>query len=479
MNQFRHSLWARLTALLLAMVCVLGLLPVSALATGADTIKLESFGMSGVSYTSPHLGTASLHQMYYDYGGTERIGFCATKGGGMGQSLIGQTWGNKTAISDPTVSMMMAYYYSHSTGVFTDRAEALGVNTIWDTTYTWYMNAWVQAIIWRYKQGSLSDPVVGCAEELMAVYNSLEGTHFSNIDEERDGASFRDRAQLVLDLGNQGVWGDCEVYEYSFTGAGSSTHPASSVQKVMIGDLIVESTSEKYTLIIKKVDATNPTKGLQGAEFHVQAENGSFSKDVVTGPDGTCTLKGLTANTYAVTETAPPPGGYQIDNPGPEYVVLPNGSSNTVTVTFTDTLPATGEGTIRKVDADDPTKGLAGAVIKITGVDNNFVGTYTTGAGGYLTDVPWEQIPVGSFTAEEVTPPEGYTKSPDPVKSNRLLYGMGKLILPWFLKTTARSKSGSLNWMIPIIPSPVRFSISFGTAKSLAPRPLKRMAALP
>ena len=115
----------------------------------------------------------------------------------MGQSLIGQTWGNKTAISDPTVSMMMAYYYSHSTGVFTDRAEALGVNTIWDTTYTWYMNAWVQAIIWRYKQGSLSDPVVGCAEELMAVYNSLEGTHFTSIDEERDGVSFRDRAQQI------------------------------------------------------------------------------------------------------------------------------------------------------------------------------------------------------------------------------------------------------------------------------------------
>ena len=415
MNQFRH-LRTRVTALLLAAVCVLGLFPVTALAAGTDTIKLESFGMSGVSYTSPQLGTASLHQMYYDYGGTSRIGFCGTKGGGMGQSLIGQTWGNKTAISDPTVSMMMAYYYSHSTGVFTDRAEALGVNTIWDTTYTWYMNAWVQAIIWRYKQGSLSDPVVGCAEELMAVYNSLEGTHFTSIDEERDGVSFRDRAQLVLDLGNQGVWGDCEVYEYSFTGAGSSTHPASSVQKVMIGDLAVQSTSERYTLIIKKVDATNPTKGLQGAEFHVQSENGAYAKDVTTGADGTCRLEGLTANTYAVTETAPPPGGYEIDNAGPEYVVLPNGSSNTVTVTFTDTPPATGEGTIRKVDADDPTKGLAGAVIKITGVDNNFVGTYTTGSGGYLTDVPWDQMPVGSFTAEEMTPPEGYTKSTDQSK---------------------------------------------------------------
>ena len=32
---------------------------------------------------------------------------------------------------------------------------------------------------------------------------------------------------------------------------------------------------DRARLIIKKVDSTNPTKGLQGAEFHVQAENGS------------------------------------------------------------------------------------------------------------------------------------------------------------------------------------------------------------
>ncbi len=84
-----------------------------------------------------------------------------------------------------------------------------------------------------------------------------------------------------------------------------------------------------------------------------------------------------------------------------------------MTVTFTDTPEITGEGTIRKVDADDPTKGLAGAVIKITGVDNDFTGTYTSGTGGYLTDIPWDTMPLGSYVAEEVTPPEGYTKSTD------------------------------------------------------------------
>ena len=425
MKKQAHFLWGRITAILLTLVCILGLLPLHVMAAG-DIIKLDSFGMSGVSYESAALGRCSLHQMYYVDGSKTTTGFCGTKGGGMGQSLIGQTWGHKTTISDSTVSMMMAYYYTHSTGVFTDQAEALGVNTIWDDGYTWYMNAWIQAIIWRYKQGSLSDPVVSCAEELMAVYNSLEGTHFTSIDDERDGSSFRARTQYIIDLGNQGVWGDCAVYEYTFTGAGSSTHPASSVQKVILGELSVEpGVQDNYSLIVKKVDSTNPTKGLQGAEFHVQAENGSFSRDVVTGPDGTYCLDGLTANTYAVTETKAP-DGYEIDNAGPEYVVLPNGNSNTVTVTFTDSPPQDGEGTIRKVDADDPTKGLAGAVIKITGVDNNFVGTYTTGAGGYLTDVPWKQMPVGSYTAEEMTPPEGYTKSPDQHKIKQAFVWDGK-----------------------------------------------------
>lgn len=167
MKRLRHSLKTRVTALLLALVCVLGLFPATAFAAGTDSIKLESFGMSGVSYQSASLGTCTLHQMYYDYGGKTTVGFCGTKGGGMGKSLIGQTWGNPQAISDPTVKMMMAYYYSHSTGTFTDEAHALGVDDVWGPEYTWYMNAWVQAIVWRYKAGSLGDPVTASAEELM------------------------------------------------------------------------------------------------------------------------------------------------------------------------------------------------------------------------------------------------------------------------------------------------------------------------
>ena len=233
------------------------------------------------------------------------------------------------------------------------------------------------------------------------------------------------------------TWGECEVYEYAYTGPGSSYHPSNDVQAVMVGKLDI--THEEYTLTVKKVDSTNPNKGLSGARFLVASENGAYSKEVVTGADGTATLYPLVAGTYAVTELEAP-AGYEIDNAGPQYVVLPSNGSTTVTVTFTDTPEITGEGSIRKVDADDPTKGLAGAVIKITGVDNGFTGTYVTGAGGYLTDVPWKDMPLGSYTAEEITPPEGYSLSPDVSKTKQTFVWDGKTDVALVFENDAKVK---------------------------------------
>ena len=404
----------RLISLLLMLVCMLGLLPSTAFAASPDTIVMEDCTHNGVYYESAALDTCWLHQMKFDYNGDTVMGFCADHGGGMGWSLEGHKWDSPQPVNDPTVKTMMAYFYAHSRGIFTDQARALGVDDVWSSDYTWTMNAWVQAIIWRHEQKTLAaDPAAACAEELMYVYNNLEHTNYTSIDDVVDGTSLRDRAQYILDLGAQGVWGDCDVYEYTYAGPGSTQHPAYDVQGIIIGDLSV--TREYYELTVKKVDATNPSKGLPGARFLVQSSNGAYSQEVVTGADGTYTLTHLEADTYSVVELDPPEG-YQIDNPGPQYVVLPTENGKTVTVTFTDTPEITGEGSIRKVDADDPTKGLAGAVIKIEGVDNDFTGTYITGAGGYLEDVPWDAMPIGSFVASEVTPPNGYTTSSDPSK---------------------------------------------------------------
>ena len=119
--------------------------------------------------------------MQFNFNGDSVMGFCAEHGKGMGWSLEGHTWDDPKPVNDPTVQIMMAYFYAHSRGVFTDAAHSLGVDQVWDSDYTWNMNAWVQAIIWRYKAGLFSDPVVACAEELLQVYNNLYNTSYTGI----------------------------------------------------------------------------------------------------------------------------------------------------------------------------------------------------------------------------------------------------------------------------------------------------------
>lgn len=433
------KLGSRLLSMLLALLCVLGLFPTAAFAaeTTPSTIKLTNCTYNGTHYESPALGVCYMHQMRYDYDGDSVMGFCSEKGKGMGWSLEGHKWDKPEPISDPTVKNMMAYFYCHTSGVFTDQAISLGVAETWGPDYVWVMNAWVQAIVWRYKEGLFSDPATACAEELMYVHNNINGTNFKSIDDELEGWSFRDRALYILGLGEQGVWGDCDVYEYHYAGPGSSHHPANDVQAVLVGRLTI--TREKYDLTIKKVDTTNPNKGLAGAKFLVQSNNGTYSKEVVTGRDGTVIVGPLEAGTYSITELEAPEG-YEIDNAGPQYVVLPRDNGTEVVVTFMDTPVITRNGSIRKVDADDPTTGLPGAVIKIEGVDNSFVGTYTTGPGGYLTDVPWDTMPIGSYVATEVTPPTGYTTSSDPSKVRQEFHWDGKTDVSLVFENDAKVK---------------------------------------
>lgn len=261
-----HSLLTRMAAMLLVLVCMLGLLPTAALAADVpSTIKMDDCTYNSTHYDSPALGICYMHQMHYNYNGKSTMGFCSEKGKGMGWSLKGHTWNNPKSITDPTVTTMMAYFYAHSTGVFTDQAHALGVDTVWDSNYIWTMNAWTQAIVWRYKAGLLSDPATACAEELLCVYNNLYSSSYTSINDLLDGTSFYDRAKYILDLGAQGVWGECTVHEYTYAGPGSNYHPANDVQAVMVGELNV--THEKYSHTIKKVDSTNPTRACPGRGF--------------------------------------------------------------------------------------------------------------------------------------------------------------------------------------------------------------------
>ena len=191
MKKQTHSLRTRILSMLLVLVCVLGLFPGVALAASPDTIKLEDCTYNGVRYDSPALDVCYMHQMKFNVNGDNVMGFCSDKGAGMGWSLEGHTWDSPKPVNDPTVKTMMAYFYAHSRGIFTDQAHALGVDNVWDSDYVWVMNAWVQAVVWRYTENLFSDPLVACAEELIWVHNNQYGTNYSSIDELLDGISFR------------------------------------------------------------------------------------------------------------------------------------------------------------------------------------------------------------------------------------------------------------------------------------------------
>ena len=188
---------------------------------------------------------------------------------------------------------------------------------------------------------------------------------------------------------------------------------------MVIGNVEHNSTPESYSLTVKKVDATNTSLGLPGAAFHITKQGSTESWDVVTGSGGTYTLTNLSAGTYAITETSAP-DGYTIDNAGPDYVVLPSNGETSVTKVFTDTPTVTVSGSIRKVDRDNPSNGLAGATIAIQGVDNSFYGEYQTGAGGALEGLTWSSLTPGTYRAWEVSAPEGYSLDPSDVKTFRI-----------------------------------------------------------
>lgn len=376
------------------------------------------------TYNSPSFDKPLyLHIINMNVGGKTKVGFCAEHGKQLGYTLIGKKWGNPEPVTNSFIKMMIGYYYCMTDAKYmTDAYKAKFGSQLWtDQNMIRYHNAWIQALCWRALGQGAAIPSdaegqrVAIAKELMYIANAKNGTSYSDIYTDKYGTTtFYEKGCKVID--NPDCWPDVDVTLYHYIG-GNATSPDGkkhytndNTQAIMVATPRGEPTIDDYQIVVKKVDSSNPTKGLPGATFSltmVGSDDPSFPMTGVTGQDGTYTFKPLKAGTYQVTETEAPEG-YQIDNPGPYTVTLPMNGQKTVTVTATDTPITTSSGSIRKVDKDIPTMGLAGATIRITGIDNNFKYEGQTVAGGALTDVPWDTMPVGSYIAEEIGAPEGY-----------------------------------------------------------------------
>ena len=191
-----------------------------------------------------------------------------------------------------------------------------------------------------------------------------------------------------------------------------------------------EPTIDTVRLTVKKLEA-GTNKPMAGVTFKIENANdpAAFSVTRETGADGTITLTkeadNLSAGQYQITEEAVPEG-YVAQTASQLVTVLPGSSANSVFTFYNEPdIPNGGDGSIRKVDADNPTKGIAGAVIRITSVKlddgGSFVSEYTTGDGGYIpkSDLDFGKLPKGSYIAEEITPPEGYILSSDVSKAKQ------------------------------------------------------------
>lgn len=428
----RTKIGTRLLSLFLTAICVIGLIPTSAFAASSEsmpseiTLKKSDYFLDtdgSKTYNSPSFDKPLyLHIINMNVGGETKVGFCAEHGKQLGNTLIGKKWGNPEPVTNSFIKMMIGYYYCMTDAKYqTDAYKEKWGGALWtDQNMIRYHNAWIQALCWRALGQGAAIPSdaegqkVAIAKELMYIANAKNGTSYSDIYTDKYGTTtFYQKGEKVLD--NTDCWPDVDVTLYHYIG-GNATSPDGkkhytndNTQAIMVATP-KEPTSEKYQIVVKKVDSSNPTKGLAGAEFSLEmvgSDDPKFPMTGVTGQNGTLTFTNLKAGTYQVTETKAPED-YQIDNPGPYTVTLPTNGQKTVTVTATDTPITIASGSIRKVDKDRPTMGLAGATIRITGIDNNFKYEGQTVAGGALTDVPWDTMPVGSYVAEEIGAPEGY-----------------------------------------------------------------------
>lgn len=425
----RQKIGTRLLSLFLTAICVIGLIPTSAFAAPSGSMPseitlqksdyfLDTDGSK--TYNSPSFGEPLyLHIINMNVGGKTKVGFCAEHGKQLGNTLIGKKWGNPEPVTNSFIKMMIGYYYCMTDAKYqTDAYKEKWGGELWtDQNLIRYHNAWIQALCWRALGQGAAIPSdaegqkVAIAEELMYIANAKNGTSYSDIYTDKYGTTtFYQKGEKVLD--NTDCWPDVDVTLYHYIG-GNATSPDGkkhytndNTQAIMVATPSIP-TAESYQIVVKKVDSSNPTKGLSGATFSLTMVGSTKTLTGVTGQDGTYTFKNLKAGTYQVTETEAPEG-YQIDNPGPYAVTLPTNGQKTVTVTALDTPITLASGSIRKVDKDRPTMGLAGATIRITGIDNNFTYEGQTVEGGALTDVPWDTMPVGSYVAEEIGAPEGY-----------------------------------------------------------------------
>ena len=154
---------------------------------------------------------------------------------------------------------------------------------------------------------------------------------------------------------------------------------------------------KKPTLAIEKIDSITKQQ-LPGAVFEIAYKNGATIGRFTTDENGHIELPQIEPGLLVVLEISAP-AGYITTN-APQEVLLAAGETKTLTFENTPKSPVI----LKKVDAatGEP---LKGAKFRLTKMNGELVGEYTTGRNGYIT-VPG--LEPGWYVAVEIAAPEGY-----------------------------------------------------------------------
>ena len=180
-------------------------------------------------------------------------------------------------------------------------------------------------------------------------------------------------------------------------------------------------------VVLTKVDADSPTTVLPGAVFKLETQtaDGSWepvpgSQRLTTDADGLIEVTDLPMGAYRFVELSAPEG-YELETVPVEFTLAEDAPGLAVAVTATNVkTPVLGGALLTKVDADDATTVLAGAVFKLEQRLSDGTWAVVDGFDALATNdegiIEVHDLPVGSYRFVETAAPEGYVLDETPVE---------------------------------------------------------------